>query len=298
MIKTIWLHNFQSHKRTRIKFVDGVNAIVGNSDSGKSAILRAFEWVVYNRPVGDDYLSHWAEEISVTILFDDGAKITRGRDKQGNYYKLNGEVFRAFKQEVPVPIQEALNLNDINIQAQMDPPFLISFKPGDAAQLLNKAVNLDIIDTTISNIRKKKLDADRDYKQSLASIEDYNNELKKYNYLKQMEADVILYESAAAARSTLARQIKGLQELINLTERLQERTEASKKLLRIERRLNKALESVEERNTLKKEIVLLGKVLNEIRKARDDKKYWEGEKDRLQKELEKSFPDICPLCGK
>ena len=52
MIKSVELKNFQSHNQSRLEFCDGVNIIVGASDSGKSAILRGLFWVLYNNPNG------------------------------------------------------------------------------------------------------------------------------------------------------------------------------------------------------------------------------------------------------
>lgn len=47
MIKSILLENFESHKKTLIEFDKGLNVISGSSNIGKSAILRAFDLVLY-----------------------------------------------------------------------------------------------------------------------------------------------------------------------------------------------------------------------------------------------------------
>ena len=61
MIKSIQIKNIQSHKDTSLEFSPGINAIVGSSNNGKSAVLRALYWARYNRPLGTDtLLSHWA----------------------------------------------------------------------------------------------------------------------------------------------------------------------------------------------------------------------------------------------
>lgn len=41
------IQNFQAHKDTTIEF-DRITTIVGPSDTGKSAVLRAFKWVEKN----------------------------------------------------------------------------------------------------------------------------------------------------------------------------------------------------------------------------------------------------------
>jgi len=49
MLKKISIQNFQSHKKTELDLVDGINVIYGLSQSGKSAILRALNWIIFNR---------------------------------------------------------------------------------------------------------------------------------------------------------------------------------------------------------------------------------------------------------
>src|SRR5205085_9883685 len=49
-ITELEIKGYQSHEDTKIAFTGGLNAIVGPSDSGKSAILRALRFVLYNEP--------------------------------------------------------------------------------------------------------------------------------------------------------------------------------------------------------------------------------------------------------
>ena len=48
MIKSLHIQNFQSHKKTTLKFHKGINVVIGQSDSGKSAIIRALNWTINN----------------------------------------------------------------------------------------------------------------------------------------------------------------------------------------------------------------------------------------------------------
>ena len=62
-LKQITLKNFQSHKDSTIQLDRGLNAIIGPSDSGKSAIIRAIKWVLYNEPSGDFFIRALAIEV-------------------------------------------------------------------------------------------------------------------------------------------------------------------------------------------------------------------------------------------
>ena len=71
MIKKIQIQNFQSHKETTLKLDPGVNIIVGTTDSGKTSILRALRWVIWNRPSGDDFRSWWGGNTSVEVIINE-----------------------------------------------------------------------------------------------------------------------------------------------------------------------------------------------------------------------------------
>lgn len=49
-IKKLVVDNFQSHEHTEVEFGPGLNVIVGPSDHGKSALVRALRWLfIMNR---------------------------------------------------------------------------------------------------------------------------------------------------------------------------------------------------------------------------------------------------------
>ena len=50
MIKSIHVVGFQSHADSTIEFDPGVNVLIGQSDSGKTAVVRALDWALNNRP--------------------------------------------------------------------------------------------------------------------------------------------------------------------------------------------------------------------------------------------------------
>lgn len=100
-IKRIRIENFQSHKDTELSFSDGLNVIVGPSDQGKSAIIRAIKWVLYNEPRGTDFIRQGTNSARVTLELSNGYVITRERAPNKNRYTLkdpdgNVSVFEGF----------------------------------------------------------------------------------------------------------------------------------------------------------------------------------------------------------
>ena len=164
MIKSLEIKNVQSHESTKLEFKKGVNVIIGSSNQGKSAVLRALYWVRTNRPLGIDNLaSHWivndkgnlTDAMSVKLVNDKGS-VERKRTKDENQYIVNGDVLNVVKTDVPEQVSSLLNLSDTNVQKQLDSPFLLSQTSGEVAKYFNQIVNLDVIDKVLTNAETKR----------------------------------------------------------------------------------------------------------------------------------------------
>lgn len=148
MLKQLQLFNFQAHKRLKIEFSSGITTIKGPSDVGKSSILRAVRLLCLNDISGEDFIS-WGEEEAVVILRVDGRKIVRRKGKE-NIYKLDGEVFKSFRDGVPDTIKAVLQMNEINFQKQHDSPFWLSASAPEVSRQLNRVIDLSVIDSSIA----------------------------------------------------------------------------------------------------------------------------------------------------
>lgn len=194
MIKSIDITNFQSHEGTHLDLDPGINSIVGQSNRGKSAILRALYWARYNRPSGESFLSHWARDekekqiaaCSVRIEKPEGY-VERERAGDFNGYRVNDSKYSAIKTDVPEAVESFFNMDEVNIQRQLDAPFLVSASPGEVARFFNQMVHLDLIDKTLSAVDGKKREGKRDLKQSSERIDRLNADLKKFHGLEDIE---------------------------------------------------------------------------------------------------------------
>ena len=192
MLEKVKIKNFQSHRNTEIELSHAVNSIQGNSDCGKSAVMRALNWLIFN-PAGDYFVSDWARkgkslsapcEVSVSV---GGHTITRKRDKDFNGYILDGQVFEATRNSVPPQVAELLGLGEVNIQRQLDPPFLLSKSSGDVSRYINSLVNLTRIDewTTAANSRGRALSQKVDSASARAGVA--QKEVDSYAFLPELE---------------------------------------------------------------------------------------------------------------
>ena len=218
MIKSIALQNFQSHKDTHIELSPGVNIIIGPSDSGKTAIIRALRWIVFNRPQGDHFRSRWGGPTSVVLDLDNHT-ITRQKDKVDEYV-LGTQSYKAFRTDIPDEISNALNMSKVNLQMQLDSPFLLSQTPGAVAQHFNKVARLDKIDTGLQVIQSeiRKINSLISHKQE--DITSTETELLKFSHLEKAEIDIEVLEQLSSVHTGY---LQGEKILINLIQDIQDK---------------------------------------------------------------------------
>jgi len=177
MLRAIRLKNFQSHKDSFLEFADGVNVIVGDSDVGKSAIIRAILWLLTNK-TKKNYQSYWSNNIEVELAADDWA-IKRMKGKNINEYCLikndKERVIKAVGQSVPEEILKVINMNPaINIQMQLEPVFFLSLTSGQATDFLNKTIGLDL-----ASLLERELNSVlRNEKEELKKIKEEKEEIR------------------------------------------------------------------------------------------------------------------------
>lgn len=228
MIKAVEIKNFQSHKNTRIDFCQNINSIVGQSNSGKTAILRALHWVIYNTP-GDAFVSHWArdekgnqkEDTSVTI-YTDNHIISRVKGKSKNLYIVDGKTLEAVGVNVPDEVVAALNISDVNVQKQMDAPFLLADSAGAVARFFNSIVGLNDIDVYLTSVESKKRKLRSELEITKSNLDQTKKELNKYSWvnkaskllekIREYESQLEKQEQEADKLRTTLIEYKELQE--------------------------------------------------------------------------------------
>jgi DNA repair exonuclease SbcCD ATPase subunit len=227
MIKTVEIINFQSHKHTKAEFTAGTNVIIGASDAGKSAVFRAINWVISNRPLGDAFRSEWGGDTRVILETTEGDIIERVKSNTRNEYIINGNSLKAFGSEVPEQVNNLLQIDLCNIQSQMDMPFLLANTPGEAARMLNQAASIDEIDIALSEVKKAHDQISRSIKYDEGQLKSDMDAMEQYQNLPELETKISEVEEKEACRveksgdkATLALKIAGLECLLVQLHRL------------------------------------------------------------------------------
>ena len=161
-IKKLSLRNFQSHRETDLEFSPGLNIIVGPSDQGKSAIIRALRWLFYNEPRGTGFIRVGETRCQVRVELSNGVAVERIRDESGriNRYILECRVRRLWYlngltggavggQEGPGHTKLVVDRDkalEINLAGQLEAPFLLEETGSTRSKVLGRMANLHIID--------------------------------------------------------------------------------------------------------------------------------------------------------
>jgi len=201
VIRSIELVNFQSHKHSIINFDSGLNVIVGPTDSGKTAILRAFRWVAYNTAPGD-FIRVGSSKAIVTITVENDdkiQKITRERSRGSiNRYIItdengNEKVLEGFGTSVPLEVQKILNVREVdfggivlrpNILEQLDGPFLgKSVSAPNRAKVLGKLAGTEKIDKANKELGTDLYRKGQEEKRIQKDLRQLEENIKEYDYL-------------------------------------------------------------------------------------------------------------------
>ena len=173
-IHRVEIKNFQSHEDTTVVFDKGLNIIVGESNNGKTSILRAIMWAIDNQPLGTDFIMAGKDECKVTVVYDDGTYITRGRTlKDTGYYRVayideNGKMqtaeYRGFTNAIPIEVVNVHQMPKVNITkdiethlnvaSQLDPPFLITESPMTKASAIGRITGTHVLDAGVKDCNK------------------------------------------------------------------------------------------------------------------------------------------------
>mgnify|MGYP000061856873 CR=1 FL=1 len=188
MIEELHLENFQSHKDSRFSFVPGINVITGKSNSGKSSIIRALNWVINNRPSGDAFKTHGEDEVVASIVFQGDHRVKRLKSKTRNEYTgPDGDVYKALRSDVPYEISDVVDITYSNVQQQHDKFFLLQESSGEVAKKLHELCGLGIIDDSFKRLQSKISTTKKELRLLNEQHDSLQEELLKYEALSSME---------------------------------------------------------------------------------------------------------------
>lgn len=198
-IKKIVLENFQIHKKLTVNLHPNFNVIFGDNEKGKSSIVRAVFWVIYNTPRGD-----WMRKIDkdgkkltakVKIVLDDGNVIKRIKGDKINKYEINGDSFSDIGQKMFEPIFEVFGF-DKDVHEILDYPyfhldynsyFLVSESNTLKASVINFLTGVTVFENVVRDFNKEVRKLNREVKFENSNLAEEKQKLENFNYIEQLK---------------------------------------------------------------------------------------------------------------
>lgn len=271
-IAKVTIENFQSHARSELTFGPGLNVIIGPSDNGKSAVLRAARWALYNEPRGTDFVRAGARECRVTVTMSDGCEVVReltltksgGAARNRYIVRVPGEepqVFEGFGTEVPAEVTRAHGMPQVLLDtdkrvvlsfgAQLEGPFLMAESGSLRARAIGRLLGVHVVDAAMRNTQKDQ----RTVKQEIVRLEgrlaQYDEDLKPYDDIPEQEAALDRAELLLAEVERFQQRLgklEALREALDRTDRDEIMTQAQLSRLDGLEEAERGLKQAEERH--------------------------------------------------
>lgn len=218
MLERLEIKNYEKHRNKVLEF-GPITTLVGRSDAGKSACLRALGWVLLNSPSGRDFIRSGAKTAAVRLSVD-GEEVLRETGKS-NRYQLGEEEFKSFGRDVPDPIRDLVNVDsEINVQSQFDSFFWLALSPGEVARRLNQVVDLQIVDRCTAAVNKEIRDLESEIRIRGEDLETCLAKMADLDWVPECEqswGESVVAPSQKAAKlradvAVLGRMVSGAKE--------------------------------------------------------------------------------------
>lgn len=306
MINSVTISNFQSHKKTKIKFHKGINMIVGSSDSGKSSIIRALNWVMYNKPSGEAFRSNWGGDTKIILKLSEKVTIKRHKGKPINIYQMYptgkedkraANTFSSFGQDVPEEIKNTLNFSSLNIASQFDSPFLLAMSGGEVARYLNKIVNLDKIDSALFNINSTLRQENSELKNKSDQLKEAELNILNFNWVVESEGCLVGLENNEKILLDKIKKSNKLLLVLNNIEEINKTLNELPNVSKYEKEVNKLIERVKKLQDTNIKIKKLEDIIDNIENYQHSLIEWKERVSIWEEEFGNLMPKECPLCG-
>ena len=291
MLKSIKIVNFQAHKRLEVDFDPHVTCLVGPTDAGKTAAVRALLWLVTNQPQGDAFLRWGSSHCKVEVFIDDHV-IVRKRGV-GNTYTLDGKVLKSFGQSVPDPVAEILKLEENNFQLQLDAPFWFLKSAPEVSRALNKIVNLEVIDQSLAKVSALVRRTTHEKESCTKRLKEARTTRDSLKWAKDADKELKRLEEAEARLNAMKESEDTLRYLIADAERLKDRVRKVKKPDYTK------LDLLEEKHLkLQMSAGILRMMIDSVEKREKELCRKRKAIEKLESGLSRKSGGRCPLCGR
>jgi energy-coupling factor transporter ATP-binding protein EcfA2 len=191
MFRRLVVENFQSLTSVALD-LQPFTVIVGASNSGKSATVRALHALV-NNVNGPAAVTAGRKSFVIRATLDSGENLLIERGSGKGEYRLQRPdqdqiILTKIGKTVPDEITELLAMGPINFAGQFDRPFLLADSTTDVARALGAITSVDLIYAAQREASRVATVAGSELRTRERDLEQAQTELKKFTYLKAQAA--------------------------------------------------------------------------------------------------------------
>lgn len=282
------INGFQSHEQTIIEFDEtGLNVLVGETNSGKSAVLRAILWCLYNDPKGTDFIMTGKTSVSVKITFSDGSSIERKRTKTsaGQYIVTDAAgtstTYKGFSNDIPAEVANEHQMPEIkltkdlktklNVSSQLEGPFLVGESNLSKANIIGRIVGTQAVDEAIKELNRGILSNNRALKEEQRRIDNWQKQLIAYKDLESQRRHIEEVELVIEAKEKLEQELEQLHELNAKFTVNRKRTEEALSKLNALPDVTKQLLVIERCEVEAQRIIETGQIYRQLERTESDR---------------------------
>lgn len=234
-VERLYIQNFQSLADVDLE-LGPLTVLVGPSNSGKSAVLRAVRAAVHNvsRPdvivrrgktkatiaLGPFNLSGFPEDAFV-LVFERGKSLSRYTIKRANGDPL---VYAKAGTTVPDDIAKIIRIaevegEDLNFALQHDRPFLLDAPATKVAKVLGDLTGINVLFEAVREANRRRLEVVSKLKVRRADVEELHERAAAYEDVGAQHERVRKAEDAYWEAARVNTRIEGLARLIDVVEK-------------------------------------------------------------------------------
>ena len=226
--------DFQIIKAANLSFLPGLNCIIGQSNNGKSALMRAAKSCIYNTP-GTSYVRLGCNSFAVglqmnghTVILQKGAN---------SVYKIDDEIYGKIGRTQLEEVSKALGIRelqingsneDINFWDQMEKPFLLDRSETELFRFIVDSGKDNNVTTALKTITQDRQQITKDITVTEGKIAQIEDTIKRQETeLQDADKKIEIYNKVIE----LGPKIKRVQEVTTLKDKTLQDGEALKNAL-------------------------------------------------------------------
>lgn len=223
---SVQVQNYQIIEHARLDFENGLNIIVGPSNNGKTAILRAIESAIYNK-AGNSFIRHGTEATAVGIKVEDHTVVWR-KSADAGMYKVDGQSYNKIGRGQLIEVADALHMSEIEVNSdkvrinflkQMEYPFLLDKNPSQLFEFLSMSNDSDKLASIFYSMRSDLRTTNSSIDNTIGQIDTYKSviqrdeiTLKNYKGIDQLTDKILSYDTKVNQYTNLVELIRSIGE--------------------------------------------------------------------------------------